>query len=428
MADIRYPYVKYNGAFPDNGPWSDRGAFRDFFTHYPTSGSFYLQDKIEYGTMTAKLGVRYDFYLQSEDIIIKTEGVASGSDKTESGFVETITGEKTVKSQNRVSPRLGVAYPVSDVAKVYFNYGHFYQLPELRFMYARATQSSNALGIIGNYNLDYFKVIQYELGIQYAMSDEYTLDVSGFYKDQFGLLNTIQVVYQGRSWDFYDNVDYGRSRGLEIQLDKKRGTYVNGYLNYQYAYAYGKNSAEVSNYYSAFQLGGVQYIPLKEYPLDWDVRHQMTFNLDFRIPKGDHPKIFGLRMMDNWGVNFIWQYSSGFPFTPDRTFPGIEQQLQGRQVPTNYKRMPSRSTVDMRFNKDFQVWKTNYSFTLYVYNLLNRKNVEDVYTTTGRPDTSLNGSDANNQNTVILPGSDKDRNPLNYGPGRNIQLGISMYF
>jgi len=424
MADIRYPYIRYTGTFIDNGSWPDHGVFRDFFTREPVQGAFYLQDKIEYGTMIAKLGVRYDFYLQSKNLIQKIEGAPSdGSGKiSEGSFVETITSERTLKSRNRVSPRLGVSYPVSDVAKVYFNYGHFYQLPELRFMYGRATQGGTAAGIIGNYNLDYFRVISYELGIQYAMSDEYALDISGFYKDQFGLLNTVKVNYKGRDFDFYDNVDYGRSRGLEVQLDKKKGRYVNGYFNYQYAYAYGKNSAEVSNYYASFDLGGVQFIPLREYPLDWDVRHQLTFNLDLRVPDGDHPRLFGVRMPDKWGIDLLWQYSSGFPFTPDRTFPGIESQLQDKQIPKNYKRMPSRSVVDLRLNKDFQIWKMNYSATLYVYNLFDRENVEKVYDTTGRPDTNRNIGG------LILPGTDRDRNPLYLGAGRNIQVGISMFF
>jgi len=421
MADIRYPYGRYNGTFQDGGPWPDRGIFRDFFTREPVQGAFYIRDKIEYGTMIAALGVRYDFYLQSKDITAKIEATPIDGDKEQS-FVESVTGEKTLKSRNRVSPRLGMSYPVSDIAKVYFNYGHYYQLPELRFMYGRATQGSSAVAVLGNYNLNYIKTIQYELGIQYAMSDDYTLDVSGFYKDQFGLLNTQDVNVGGRNFSFYDNLDYGRSRGLEIQVDKKRGAYVNGYMNYQYAYAYGKNSAEVSNYYARFDLGGVQFIPLKEYPLDWDVRHQLTFNLDLRIPKGDHPRIFGVRMLDNWGINLLWQYSSGFPYTPDRSYPGIAGQMQGRQVPTNYNRMPARSTVDMRLNKDFQVWKTNYSFTFYIYNLFDRKNIENVFVTTGRPDTSRNFGG------IIVPGTERDRNPLYYGSGRNIQLGISMYF
>jgi len=423
MADMRYPYYRYTG-LPDGGPWPDHGIFRDFYTREPIQGSFYLQDKIEYGTMTAKLGVRYDYYLQSKELTKKFETTTIDGKTTEEGIIELVTGQRGVNGRNRVSPRLGVAYPVSDVAKVYFNYGHFYELPELHFMYARPTQTG--VPLYGNFNLDYMKTISYELGIQYAMSEAYTLDVSGFYKDQFGLLNTFQttnpLVNSGTPVNFNANLDYGRSRGLEVQLDKKRGTHVNGYINYQYAYAYGKSSAEVSNYYAALDLGGFHFIPLKEYPLDWDVRHQMTLNLDLRASKGDHPRVFGFRMPDNWGINLLWQYSSGFPFTPDRTYPGIETQLQGRQLPTNYLRMPARSTVDLRVNKDFQVWKTDYSFTVYVYNLFNRKNVETVYVNTGRPDTGQNNSG------FIVPGTAHDRNPLYVGAGRNIQVGVSMNF
>ncbi|OGC92200.1 MAG: hypothetical protein A2142_09465 [candidate division Zixibacteria bacterium RBG_16_48_11] len=420
MADIRYPYYRYSSEFPATGPWPERGVFRDFYTREPIQGGFYLQDKIEYGTMTAKLGVRYDFYLQSKDLTQQFEIDPNDSKVTEEEFIQLVTGQQAVKSRNRVSPRLGVAYPVSDVAKVYFNYGHFYELPELHFMYARPTQFG--VPLYGNFNLDFMKSIHYELGIQYAISDEYALDVSGYYKDQFGQLNTYQVYYQGAERNFFTNIDYGRSRGLEIQLDKKRGGYVNGYVNYQYGYAYGKASAEQQNYYDALNLGGFNYLALKEYPLDWDVRHQLTLNLDVRVVPGDHPRIFGVRMPDDWGINLLWQYGSGFPFTPDRTYPGITSQLQGRQTPTNYLRMPARSTVDLRFNKDFQIWKTNYSFSVYVYNLFDHKNVENVYLKTGRPDTNQNNSG------IIAPGTERDRDPWNLGPGRNIQMGISMDF
>lgn len=420
-SDIRYPYLPYNGDFTDNGIAQGHGAFRDVYTRYPTQGAFFVQDKLEYGTMTAKLGVRYDFYLQDRKLRLIAES-NEGSDKSEEGFVQNLTKERIVNGRNKVSPRLGFAYPVSDVAKVYFNYAHYYQLPELHFVFSRATQASNAAGIVGNYNLDFTKNIHYELGIQYVMSDAYLLDVSGYFKDQFGLVNTVKVNYQGREWDFYDNVDYGRSRGMEIQLDKKRGHYVNGYVNYQYAYAYGKNSAEVSNYYASFSLGGEQFIPLKEYPLDWDVRHQLTFNLDLRFPRGDRPRLFGMRVPDAWGINLLWQYSSGKPFTPDRTFPGIGRLAQGRQIPNNYERMPSTAVVDLRFNKDFSVWKTDYTFTILVHNLFDKKNVATVYSNTGRADTSQNSGG------IVTPGVEKNRNPLNYGAGRNIQLGLSMSF
>jgi outer membrane receptor protein involved in Fe transport len=415
LADLRYPYYPYDGQIVDGGPWPDRGTFRDFYSQNPIRGSWYLQDKIEYGQMIARLGVRHDFFLQGSDINQLAEELSSGQAQ-----------KKVVHMRNKVSPRLGVSYPITDKAKVFFNYGHFYQLPELHFMYARATQASNAAGIIGNYNLDYMKQIQYELGLQYAVSENYRLEMSGFYKDYYGQLNTYQQKTGPITRDIYDNVDYARARGLELQLDKRAGNYIGGYINYQFAFAFGKSSEEVSNYY-ANNAG--QSVPITENPLDWDVRHQLTLNLDLRIPPREHPSIFGLKVPDKWGLNVLWQFSSGFPYTPDKTYPGISKTLFGGQSPgINSLRMPSTSNMDLRFNKDFKVWKMNYSFIVWITNLLNAKNVYDVNSTTGREDTSVNGWFGIVNEYVVLAGREVDQSPMNYGPGRNVRLALSVNF
>jgi outer membrane receptor protein involved in Fe transport len=321
---------------------------------------------------------------------------------------------------------LGISYPITDKAKVFFNYGHFYQLPDLDHMYARATQGSNAAGIIGNYNLDYMKQVQYELGIQYAVSENYKLEASGFYKDYYGQIATIKERLGPISRDVYGNVDYARARGFELQLDKRSGNYISGYVNYQFAFAFGKSSQEMANYYASY-LG--QTIAITEHPLDWDVRHQITVNLDLRIPSRERPYIFGIRVPDKWGVNVLWQYSSGFPYTPDKTFPGISKTLLGGQDPAaNSKRMPSTSNMDLRFNKDFKVWKFNSSFIVWVNNLLNNKNIYDVSSYTGRDDTGVNTYSGYVKEYVVLAGREIDKNPLSLGPGRNIRLAMSVNF
>lgn len=419
MEDVRYPYYVYNG-IPDGGPWPTHGIFRDFYTRRPVLGAFFLEDNIEYGEMIAKLGARWDFYIQPNDVVYMTEA------ESELLSTNSATPIQIVKYRNKVSPRIGVSYPILEKAKVYFNYGHFYELPELNYMYARPTQGSSGIQIYGNPNVDFTKSIAYEFGIQYAISEDYKLDLSGFYKDYFGLINTQQYQRGPATWEFYDNTDYGRSRGLEVELEKRSGGYIGGRVNYQYAFAYGKSSNEVSNYYARAQSGA---IPIQEYPLDWDVRHQLTLNLDFRIPKNDHPKIFGFKVPDNWGVNVIWQYGSGFPFTPDVTYPGLIGTLRRNENPIpNSKRMPPNSSVDLRFNKDFDFWKFSYSFTIWVNNLFDRKNVYSVYGTTGRPDTNENSYRDSLGDYVTLPGTDHDQNPYNFGAPRNIRLGLSVNF
>jgi outer membrane receptor protein involved in Fe transport len=410
FADLRYPYYLYDGP-PDNGPWPDRGIFRDFYTRRPIRGAYYFRDKIEYGAMVANIGFRYDFFIQSADI----RGMKAEDTPTETAPVDT---------KSKLSPRIGISYPITDKAKVYFNYGHFYQLPELQWMYEQKTQGSG-IKQYGNYNLDYMKQIQYSLGIDYALSSNYKLTVSGFYKDIFGQLNTDLLQIGPATFEYWSNIDYGRARGLELQLDKRYGGYISGYVNYQYAFAYGKSSSEASNYYNRAVEGGD--IPIQEFPLDWDVRHQITSNLDLRIPEGEHPKMFGLKLPDAWDINVIWQYNSGFAFTPDGKFPGLRLRLN-ENPQTNSKRMPASSNVDIRFNKDFKIWKLSYSIQAWINNVFDRKDVITVYGTSGRPDTNQNYFDEAFGENVVYKGQEIEMNPLYYGPGRQVRLSFSLKF
>jgi outer membrane receptor protein involved in Fe transport len=410
MGDIRYPYYTYDGP-PDYGPWPTKGVFRDFYTHRPLRGAYYIQDKIEYGAMVAKLGLRYDWFIQSGDIRkMKSE--------------ETPTEQEAVDTRRKFSPRMGVSYPITDKAKVYFNYGHFYQLPELHWMYARKTQGGSAIKLYGNYNLDYMKQVAYEMGVDYALSPEYKLTVSGFYKDYYSQLNTEELKVGPTTFEYYANTDYARARGLEMELNKRYGGYISGYVNYQYAFAYGKSSAEVSNYYDRAYAGD---IPIQEFALDWDVRHQITLNLDLRVPQDEHPRVFGYKLPDKWGINVIWQYGSGLPFTPAANYPGMVLRLRENPIP-NSKRLPPSSNVDLRFNKDFQIGRINYSFLAWTTNLFDKRNVYDVYGATGRPDTDQNYLTAVWGQNVVYSGREIERNPLRYGPGRNIRLGLSINF
>jgi outer membrane receptor protein involved in Fe transport len=406
MADLRYPNYPYDG-LADGGDWPDRGVFRDFYTRRPTQGAFFLQDKMEYGGMIANLGLRFDFFIQSSEVKNKESS-------------DQVAGKSMDGSQNRFSPRVGFSYPISDKAKVFFNYGHFSQLPDMEYMYRRATQASNAFGIIGNENLDFQKTVSYEFGVSYALSRDYVLDVSGFYKDEYGKINSVREGFGPNQRNVYQNSDYSRSRGFELELDKKYGNYISGTSNYQYAFAYGKSSSERSNYLDDYYS---RAIPIQEFPLEWDVRHQLTINLDLRIPRNDHPKLFGLKLPDNWGTNVIWQFGSGFPFTPDKDYPGL-RLMSGETPQTNSMRYPSTSRVDVRMYKRFPFLGLDYTFNLWVDNLFNKKNIEWIYSTTGRYDTNSKTAGS----SWVYSGSDIANSPLNLGSGRNIRIGLGVEF
>ncbi len=134
-------------------------------------------------------------------------------------------------------------------------------------MYARNTTSVLTNDVIGNYNLDYQKTIQYSFGVKYAMTENYSVDMPGYFKDEFDKINSVRIFDDGTQVyvQKYINSDYGRSRGFELTLEKRGGGYVNGQVSYTYAFAYGKASQTTEIFRDPVALAKE---PLSESPLD----------------------------------------------------------------------------------------------------------------------------------------------------------------
>ncbi len=401
--EIEKPYLQYTGR-PDGGPYPDRGAFRDMFSYDPWGGQVYFRDKLEYGSMIASLGFRWDFFIQDKNDLVEV----ARNDDLGSGII--------LGDRQKFSPRIGFSYPISDKAKVHFNYGHFFQRPALTYVYQRNTASASLNTVIGNYNLDYMKTIQYSFGVKYAMSENYSLDLSGYFKDEFDKINQKSVRVGGLFRQQYQNSDYGRGRGFEITLDKRGGGYVNGLVSYSYAFAFGKASQTNAAYLTDFENSRD---PLDEAPLDNDVRHSLKTSIQVFIPNTVKPKLFGLPIPNGWSMNVQMFFESGRPFTPGRDYPDVNADL-GENIQRNSLRKPAILNFDVRFSKDFKIVGLDNKFIVQIENIFDNININSVYPNTGRPDTeaSLSG--------VIHGGTAFDNNPSNYDYGRQIRLGIEV--
>lgn len=401
--DILYPYLEYLGR-ADGGKYPNRGAFRDVFAYKPWTGTVYFRDKLEYGSMVASLGIRWDFFLQDVSRlvqVVKSDDLGSG----------TILGDR-----QRLSPRIGFSYPISDKAKVHFNYGHFYQLPAYTYMFQRNTVNVDQNAVVGNYNLDYEKTVQYSFGVKYAMTENYSIDLSGYFKDEFDKINQQSVTLFNRRVNQYRNSDYGRSRGFELELEKQGGGYVRGQVSYTYAFAYGKASATNENYLTDFALSRS---PLDEAPLDNDYRHTLKVDLQVNIPGSVKPRLFGLRIPNDWSVALSSRIRSGQPFTPDAKYPNISA-TSNESIARNSLRYPSTAVFDVRFSKAFKLVGMDYSFILWVNNIFDARNVVSVYSLTGRADTQQN------IDRIVRQGTQLDQNPYNWDYGRQVRVGLEV--
>ncbi|MEE8576711.1 MAG: TonB-dependent receptor, partial [candidate division Zixibacteria bacterium] len=411
LNEVKRPYIQYTGR-EDNGPYGDRGAFRDMWAYQPWRGTVYGRDKLEYGSMIASLGFRWDFFIQdTEDL----KAVAVNDD-----IGNLIHGDR-----QKFSPRIGFSYPISDKAKVYFNYGHFYQLPQYRRLYARNTTSVDQNDIVGNYNLDYQKTIQYSFGIKYAVTENYALDISGYFKDEFDKINSQTVESEsGLTFQQYLNSDYGRSRGFELTLEKRGGGYVTGQVSYTYAFAFGKASETNTSFQNLFELSRT---PLSEAPLSNDIRHSLKSAITFYVPTTVKPRLFGVPIFNGWSLSLEAVIESGQPFTPSDLYPGITQTT-GEDIERNSLRFPTTAVFDARFAKEFSFYGLDCQAILWVENIFDSRNVVFVYSSTGRPDTqqAIRVTDASGVRSVILGGTEFDGDPSNWDYGRQIRFGFKV--
>ena len=78
-------------------------------------------------------------------------------------------GYKEVKPSFQISPRIGIAYPITDKGVVHVSYGHFFQVPNFSFLYENPefeiTNNNNG-GILGNAALKPEKTVMYEIGFK----------------------------------------------------------------------------------------------------------------------------------------------------------------------------------------------------------------------------------------------------------------------
>jgi outer membrane receptor protein involved in Fe transport len=297
----------------------------------------------------------------------------------------------------------------------FFSYGHFNQLPELQ-QYYRDPWSG---GLTGNPQIGYEKTVLYEFGFTYQFAETWAVDVKAYGKDISDQVGTETLKSaSGVPVQLYVNNNYGRTRGLELELTKRYSDFTSLNMSYALQWANGYSSSAYADYIrTLFNLSK----PIRERPLDWDVRHQVMLNVTLMSPPGQPMSVFGLELPDNWDITLLTRLSSGLPYTPGTLDP-LEQRVR-----ENGETMPYTMTTDLRFTKSFQTTIGNVSLFLDVYNLFNRRNALTVDNWTGKPFEygDLRGGERNilgwrEAYSVMGPGW--------YSPPREALLGLRLTF
>jgi len=428
--DIKYTEIQ---VVDINDPWFESeggyGRSYDIYSVYPNSGAFYLQDQIKYEGMIVNLGLRYDYWFPGkyvEDAINNPETVII-SDGAREKFNEETFEIFGMRGKGHLSPRIGISHPVSDRDVLYFNYGHFSQKPKGQFVYAKLQSTSPATyQLFGNPNLDPTTTVSYELGIKHKFNENLMMELKAYYKDQFGYPTSERIEMENPrlgniSYLMYINMDYSRSKGIELRVKQRYAKYFSGALNFTYAISKGKSSTPNDNL--LVQAGVIEEKPLKENFLSWDRPFRLTLDFNIQVDENEGPRLFGMQLPDKWGISTRWEIQSGRRYT---ALLDVVNEIWDEDNP--YSEMaPFYHQLDIRFSKHFKVSNFYITALLEIENLFDAEIPRIINPYTGReyrPGDLLTSSYTRDYNPYPNPVD----NPSKFRRPRIVKYGLTFRF
>ncbi|MFQ5865660.1 MAG: TonB-dependent receptor domain-containing protein [bacterium] len=331
------------------------------YGYHPNFFALYIQDKFEVNGITANFGVRYDVFSPR----ISIEQIPQEFQEFRAQ-VQASPSNKEAMTYTPLSPRLGVSIPLSDHERLHVNYGWYYQMPPLYYLYSNADHKLTGYWpIIGNVDLEPIKTVSSEFSYKRVVSENLLFVITGFTKQFTNLVDSQSFVLPDSLIDSdtptagftrFTNTAFGRAAGLEITLQKRITKELSGRVSYTYMKATGTSSTAEDNFNVA--VFGAPDSQNKEFPLSWDQRHSIILDADFENR--------------NWRVNVLYRLFSPLPFTePGSTTP-------------NNARMSWRSILDIKVvvNKG-NILSGRMKPFFEIRNLFNEKNVVDQPNDTG---------------------------------------------
>lgn len=412
----------------------------DLINREPFTFAAYIQDKIEYESLVINVGLRFDMFdpngrvpvdlndpniygpFKLQNIYKDTNGDGViGLDEQTAGNQLTVAEReaywyRSASKKTQLSPRLGVAYPITERGVIHFSYGIFRQTPdyeqlyrgdELKVTQAAGLQGGKGSNGFGNPDLNPQRTTMYEIGLQQQLSDNIGADLTLYYRDIRDWISTsppIDAAIAGVSYGRRINRDFANVFGITMAFSKRFANHYSFDLDYTFQIAEGTNSDPDEEFFS--QQNGRE--PTKQLtPLDWDQAHSV--NATLFVGSGD------------WGLSLIERFNSGQPYTPEviqfgRTGTDITFGLE-----KNSRRKPTLFTLDLTAFKNFNFSGYRVKLFAKMFNLLDSKNPDDVFGDTGEADFTFNSRSLQADQTYFV-------RPDFFAEPRRIQVGASFGF
>ncbi len=330
---------------------------------FPVRVGLYLQDKLETKGFVANVGIRADYSNSQAEWF-----AGSPYDRT---FFSAAYNPAAIypmeKStpQWQISPRLGISHPVTENSKLYFNYGHFKEMPSYQTLFTVDRSSGRTMNNFGDPNLTLAKTVAYELGYDHYVGEGFLVQLAAFYRDIKNNQNSI-TNYSISNWSYTQTASTGYAdvRGFEVTLRKSPGTFWGGFANYTYQSS------------SSGHFGSLRLYEDPTAQITWD---QNTTNLyqnivvpspyarasfTFYTPERFGPELGAIFPLGGLQLNilFNWQSGSWTTYNP-LGIGGITNNVQN----TDY------FNLNLRLGKTFSFESFDLEVFADVFNVLNFK-------------------------------------------------------
>jgi hypothetical protein len=329
---------------------------------YPIQAAAYIQDKLEAQGFTVNLGLRLDFSdprtawwnLNTFDQSFFSSSFNPSTDFTKENF----------KPQWQLSPRLGIAHPVTENSKLFFNYGHFRQVPQYESLFRVERNDQHQMTSFGTPDLILSKTISYELGYDHILFEDYLLQIAAFYNDISDQQDFTQYISSvaGFSYSKSTSNNYEDVRGFELTLRKTTGRWWSGFANYTY-------QVNTTGHFGSFH----QY----DNPSDqkkWDEATSRLYqdrpipqpyarvNLSLFTPEDWGPAVFGHNILGGWRLNATLDWQAGYWTTWNpKGIPSIAYNVQAIDF----------YNTALRLDKSIAIGKFRLQLFMDINNVLN---------------------------------------------------------
>lgn len=365
--------------------------------------------------------------------------------------------------QFSIMPRISFSFPVSDKALFFAHYDVITKRPTsgvrmnpTDYLFIEKSGTSD----IANPSLKPEKKVDYELGFKQALGGKSAITLTAYYSEQRDQVQAYRFseAYPNTYYSF-NNIDFGTVQGFSLSYELRQSDNIRLRASYTLQFAKGTGS-DASSSKSIVSSGQPNLRTLSS--LDFDQRHALKANVDYRFgfgkdyngPKTDRKtkdgKVKSIKWLENTGINFTFNGTSGSPYTRSSKVTSITgvgtRQISGS---LNGSNLPWQFWIDARIDKEFLLTlkedktdskksKRGYlSVYLEVLNVFDFHNITGVYGYTGNPDDDgfLAAAEYQKQiNSYNDPQAFIDyyramvNNPYNYSLPRRINLGVQFGF